>query len=102
MTSRATDFLRYRVAVSIVLQLDRWPNKSTGANPIILKWASGQKNVVCIRVRRPIQQKGRDRRVEVTVCGRIRKVTHNDVLRETPAWLAVLGEITTALTVCDD
>lgn len=91
--------MRYRVTVAIVLQLDRWPNEATGANPIIMRWFNGRKLLVCIRIRRPILHC--DARVEVTVRGRVRKFQHNDVLWETPGWLSMLKELREVLTTQD-
>jgi hypothetical protein len=107
MTFRATDFVRYCVVAEIVKQLDRWPSKATGSSPIILRWLNGTRLLACIRVRGPLPPRGtpanwcRDARVEVTLRGRIRKFKHNDVLSQTPPWLAVLSELREVLATQD-
>lgn len=107
MTARATDFVRYHVATVIVAQLDRWPNETTGASPIIMRWFSGRVLLACIRVRPPIAPTGtpphrrRDAKVQVTFRGRIRQFKHSDVLQETPEWLSMLKELKEALTTRD-
>ena len=95
MTSRATDFLRYNTAVAIVNQVGMWPHESSGANPIILRWKQGTRVVVCIRVRRAASTNN----VQVTVGGKIRHASHQDVAANSPVWAGVLGEVRRALNL---